>query len=146
MSSLGETVRAKIRAGALPRDRPDKIFAGHGETVPCSACDTAILPAQVEWSFRNRGAATYRFHLGCYALWEVELHKTGVPQSRQLETVVTALSRHSAGLCVPCLSDVTGLAPHVLAAAVGRLSQTLNVAGREDACGVCGHKRYLVKI
>jgi len=146
MSSLGETVRAKMGAGALPRDRPDKIVAGHGEMAPCSACDTAILPAQVEWSFRDRGAVTYRFHLGCYALWEVELHKRGVPDSRQLTTVVATLSRHSPGLCVPCLSDVTGLSPQVLPAAVRRLSQTVKVAGREDTCGVCGRKRYLVKI
>jgi hypothetical protein len=31
-----------------------------------------------------------------------------------------------------------------LAAAVGRLSQTVHVVGADDVCGMCGHQRYLV--
>ena len=144
MTNLGEAVRAKMRSGTLPRDCPDKIMAGHGQAAPCTVCDTAILPAQVEWSFRDRRGVTHRFHLGCYALWEAELRKAGVAGSPHLEAVVAALSGRSTGLCVPCLSDVTRLLPHALAAAVGRLSQTVHVVGADGVCGMCGHKRYLV--
>jgi hypothetical protein len=147
MSQVGEAICAKIDAGALPVERPDKIFAGHGENASCCVCDTEILPVQVEWSLRDGERVTHRFHLGCYGLWEAQLRKRGAPdggRDRQLEAVTVELEAHPSGVCLSCLSDLTMLRPDAIAGAVGRLAHTVRITGRDGVCRTCGYERYLL--
>ena len=71
-----ERIRAKLAAGQLSRKDPDKVWTGYGSLVPCDACETKILPAQVEYSFTINGHF-FRFHVGCYGLWETERRRRG---------------------------------------------------------------------
>ena len=54
--SLAEMVRDKIDAGALPLDRPAKLWAGQGSGGSCAACDQPTLSSQVEFERSMRGA------------------------------------------------------------------------------------------
>ena len=71
------TIRAKIGSGILPSERPDNVFAGHGDAEPCTGCEKPILPAQVAWTLRNTREVTHRFHVGCFGLWDAELCRRG---------------------------------------------------------------------
>jgi hypothetical protein len=70
MSALGDAIRAKIADGLLPMERPEKMYGSYGHEEPCSVCGALIQRSQVEWSFLKDDKAEYRFHLGCYAVWE----------------------------------------------------------------------------
>ena len=72
---LGDKINAKIDAGTLPSERPEKLFAGYGSDALCSACDTPILSTQVEWRIGSEDAVSHRFHVGCHALWIAALQK-----------------------------------------------------------------------
>jgi hypothetical protein len=72
-------VREKLRAGALSRADPVKIWAGYGRAERCAACDAAILPEQVEYEIDRIDGPTVHFHAECYAIWEIERRREGRP-------------------------------------------------------------------
>ncbi|HEX9818504.1 MAG TPA: hypothetical protein VGD07_02700 [Methylomirabilota bacterium] len=76
MPTLGQIIREKVADGRLPVREPVKTWAGYGRGQPCSACELPILAAQAEYEFED-GDATYRFHIGCYGLWEAERRRRG---------------------------------------------------------------------
>ena len=77
MSSLGETIRARLRAGHLPYRRPQHTYAGHGSGASCSGCTVPILAAQVEYKFEMASGEQFRLHIGCHGLWEAECIRQG---------------------------------------------------------------------
>ena len=72
------TIRAKMDSRILPRERPDKVFAGYGDAQPCTGCADPILPVQVAWTLRNSREVTHRFHVVCFGLWDAELSRRGI--------------------------------------------------------------------
>jgi GAF domain-containing protein len=62
-------IRLKLAAGLLPPVTSTRTWAGPGQGGPCSACELAISRAQTEYELDSGGRA-YRFHLGCFWLWE----------------------------------------------------------------------------
>jgi len=79
---LVDRIRAKVDAGQLPLEKPPKVLGGYGALLPCDVCETKILPAQVEYSFTVNGQS-FRFHVGCYGLWEAERRRRGWSQPTQ---------------------------------------------------------------
>ena len=78
-SSNAALIRAKIAAGTLPTRISGKLYARNGSGRPCDGCDTPILPAQVEYEFRDGvDAPGVRLHLGCVGLWEASLRRLGI--------------------------------------------------------------------
>jgi len=74
---IADQVREKLRTGRLPAGKPEKLYGGHGDGLLCSACDQPILRAQIQYEFDVPDEGTFRFHVGCLALWEGELMKWG---------------------------------------------------------------------
>lgn len=74
---IADKIRRKMKTGRLPPGRPEKLYGGHGDGLPCSACDEPIFPAQIQYEFDVPDYRTFRFHIGCLALWEGELIKWG---------------------------------------------------------------------
>jgi len=73
---LVDRIRAKVDAGQLPLAKPPKVLGGYGTMLPCDACDAKIPPTLVEYSFTIDGRS-FRFHVGCYGLWEAERRRRG---------------------------------------------------------------------
>jgi hypothetical protein len=76
-SDAPQKVREKLDTGVLPRDSPAKMYAGYGKGYRCDACETTILPAQVEYEFETEAGRVIRLHLGCAGLWEAERRRRG---------------------------------------------------------------------
>jgi hypothetical protein len=72
MSSLANTVRAKIDAGLLPREDHVKLRAGFGQNRSCAVCERVILPSQIEHELRFADGRMIQLHLGCVDLYEAE--------------------------------------------------------------------------
>jgi hypothetical protein len=82
LADLSALIRQKLDAGLLPRQLSRMASRGYGAGQPCSACDTKILPTEVQYELESHGGArdggsTYRVHLGCYAGWEAECRQQG---------------------------------------------------------------------
>jgi len=74
---IADKIRLKLNVRLLPQSKPEKIYGGHGDGQPCSACDQPIVRAQVQYEFDTPDEHTFRFHVGCLGLWEAELLKRG---------------------------------------------------------------------
>ena len=78
---LRKLARAALRAGKLPRGEPDRTWGGPGVGAPCSVCEKAVTPKQVEYEIQfahdgaNPGLDKYHVHLRCFAVWELERTK-----------------------------------------------------------------------
>ncbi|MBV8854275.1 MAG: hypothetical protein JOZ93_01755 [Sinobacteraceae bacterium] len=73
---LRPVARARIATQLLPRERPRQILAGWGCGKPCDLCDRSITSAEVEYEIhetRADHAVSYRFHIACQAIWQLEL-------------------------------------------------------------------------
>ena len=75
----GEKIREKLTAGMLPtlRDAGGITFVGSGAGQICDGCDTAILPAEMEYSVAARDHRTFRFHVRCVLLWQMYARPRG---------------------------------------------------------------------
>ena len=80
---LAEKVRRRLDSGALPRERPLKLWAGYGRGNVCCVCDKRLLYAHLVYEC-DVNEQTCRFHLGCYGLWTGELIRRGLykPEKR----------------------------------------------------------------
>jgi hypothetical protein len=65
---LRARIRELIKAGIVPCDEPDKVWAGRGTGTHCLACGESITPSEVEYEI-ELGATTFRLHLTCFTLW-----------------------------------------------------------------------------
>jgi hypothetical protein len=78
MTNLADRIRDKLNVGLLPQVAGQRVSRGYGRGEPCSACGVAILPAQAQFELDAYvGSTTYRFHLGCYGLWQAECLRRG---------------------------------------------------------------------
>jgi hypothetical protein len=73
---LSDLIRSKLDEHALPWELPAKLYAGYGGGAPCCACGDFILQAQVQYDV-SADHETFRFHLGCFGLWEAECRRRG---------------------------------------------------------------------
>ena len=74
---LVTTLRSKMDFGAIPTERPLKMFAGRGNGSICAGCDGPILADQVEYEMDFGGDRIFRLHLACAGWWEAECHRRG---------------------------------------------------------------------
>jgi hypothetical protein len=73
---LVDRIRQQFDAGALPRQRPKRVFGGYGVGDACSGCGDRMQGQGVsEFDVAGR---THRLHTGCYGLWEGELIRRGL--------------------------------------------------------------------
>ena len=90
-----EIVRQKIDAGLLPLDRPSKVWTAFGRGGPCSGCGATITAAQTAYEFEDAGKS-YRLHLGCFGVWEVERRQRLSSTLRaEAYPVTTAMTRRA---------------------------------------------------
>jgi hypothetical protein len=83
-NALTEMVREKLDAGALPLDQPLKVWVGIGTRELCAVCEKSILRAQTQYEAEYYDERPpFRFHIGCYGLWESERRLRSYPQFRQ---------------------------------------------------------------
>jgi hypothetical protein len=81
ITRLVDKIRDRFDAGALPRGHPERVWSGHGQDEACSGCDQTLLSADVIYEFEWR-EHRYRFHAGCYGLWQGELIRRGLFRPR----------------------------------------------------------------
>jgi len=98
---LVDPISQQLDAGAFRREHPKKIFGGYGVGDACSGCGDRMRPGQGVFEFETAGR-TYRWHIGCFGLWEGESIRPGAVQAS-----VAA----SWNLFVP----MRGLVPHIAA-------------------------------
>jgi hypothetical protein len=73
-SELRLEARRRVAAGRLPGGPPQYLWAGTGDGQPCSLCDRAIDPGQIEYELQFNGTPLthFRFHRICHEAWELE--------------------------------------------------------------------------
>jgi len=75
--TLAETIREKLDAGRLPREDHIKLWARYGRNRPCAACESIILPAQVEHELEFADGRIVSMHNACAGLYEAERRRRG---------------------------------------------------------------------
>lgn len=75
---LREKARAAIRAGKIPKRRPDRTWGGPGVGAICSICDLPVTKDELEFEIQfardgdNPGLDKFHVHVRCFAAWEFE--------------------------------------------------------------------------
>jgi hypothetical protein len=65
-----EAIRAKVRAGVLRYDAPERTWGGMGKGRPCDACGGPIEKVEVEYELDfDGGKTTLRLHVPCCIAW-----------------------------------------------------------------------------
>ena len=147
VSRLGDRIGAKIDAGLLPADLPEKLVAGHGHEDQCSACDAPILPSQVEWSIADEHRVTHRFHLGCHGIWVSQLTKRARLRRRSpLQRVAIGLTTYRTGVCVRCLGVMAVLDRGDVDRILAQLESVVMLTFVDDMCSICGEQRHLARL
>ena len=74
---LERTALDLVRRQLLPTEIPKSIWAFRGTGKPCSLCGQVIDPVEMEYELEapvgGGAASTFRFHLRCHALWQLEV-------------------------------------------------------------------------
>jgi hypothetical protein len=65
-------VRNGIEHGHLPIMRVAELDGGFGQGDGCSVCEQKILKSQVEYEIRGPRNRLLRFHIKCFAVWQLE--------------------------------------------------------------------------
>jgi hypothetical protein len=71
--ALQKRARERIEQGLLPREKPTRLWGGHGSGQSCSLCDQPISDTEPEMELEYETTArvpTVRFHLRCQSLWD----------------------------------------------------------------------------
>jgi hypothetical protein len=118
-ADVAAVIQAKITAGLLPRDRPQKVWVGPGSSKECDGCGRPITKEQREYEFDPPGWPTIRLHPDCLAVWHVERMKINAPEidtksDTSLNTSavrIASLLRDGfpSGYCVECLAAKLGI-------------------------------------
>ena len=80
-AELRKVAREVLRAGKLPRQKPDHTWGGPGVGAPCAVCEKPVTRDELEYEvqFAHDGASPgldkYHLHLRCFAVWELERTK-----------------------------------------------------------------------
>jgi hypothetical protein len=153
---LATTIRAKVVAGRLPRERPQKVWVGPGAGKPCDGCSHPITASQREYEFDPPGWPTIRLHQACLELlqttrMEHESAPTSPATSSQLDTWgarLAAVLRDSypSGYCIECLATKLDLPPKEIRDAAQLLVLRPGFQIVERACYTCGHVKDRVLV
>ena len=76
-SELRQRIKARIRDGTIPRERPARIWGSAGGARPCAACGEMIHGSdmEIELEFLEpMGFRAYDMHTRCFAVWELQRH------------------------------------------------------------------------
>ncbi len=65
-------VRKHTQAGDLPVMRLLNVDGGYGSGASCCVCGEPIQKSQVEYEAAVTDKRTLRFHIKCFALWQLE--------------------------------------------------------------------------
>ena len=65
-------VRQRIENGSLPVLLVHTVDGGYGSGQTCRVCGEPILASQVEYEVREDSASRGKFHMKCYAIWQLE--------------------------------------------------------------------------
>jgi hypothetical protein len=69
---LVAVIREKVRAGILPKERPSRMWAGHGTGKTCNACEQPTTKHDVEHEIEMPDGRIFFFHQPCFGLWHQE--------------------------------------------------------------------------
>jgi hypothetical protein len=69
-------IHAKIAAGELPAEPPERAATGFGQGESCNACDAIIRPVQLEYALEYADRRTFRMPHGCHRLWRLQLRRS----------------------------------------------------------------------
>jgi hypothetical protein len=86
--SLQRAARERITGGKLPRVCCDSIWGGYGRGDLCSLCDKPIRSNEVEFEVpevADSAGAALKFHIPCYAVWQLECAHDDAKQSVNVE-------------------------------------------------------------
>jgi hypothetical protein len=149
-SALAELVRAKIAAGRLPRERPQRIWVGPGPGKGCDACDSQVTSDQREYEFDPPGWRTIRLHAECLEQWHLARMNLGsgpMPGAHSSDLNTTAVRTASVlrdapgGYCIECLSAKIDVSLREARDAAHLLIVRPGFAVVERECCACGRSK-----
>ena len=76
---IREQIAARLDAGRLPGESPERMFSLYHGSFSCDACDGPIGTTGVQYEFDPLGFRAARFHLECAGLWEAERRRRSQP-------------------------------------------------------------------
>jgi hypothetical protein len=148
---VAAVIHAKITAGLLPRDRPQKIWVGPGSGKACDACEQPITKEQREYEFDPPGWPTIRLHSDCLGVWHAERMKinaadvdTKSDASLNTSAVrIASLLRDSfpSGCCVECLAAKLTISTTEVRGAAQLLVARPGFRVCDRACYTCGRAK-----
>jgi hypothetical protein len=113
-ADIAALIQAKITAGLLPCDRPQKVCVGPGSDEACDGCEQPITKEQRQYEFDPPGWPAIRLHSECLAAWHAERMKIPATEidmksDTSLNTSavrIASLLRDAfpSGYCVECLA------------------------------------------
>ena len=71
-AEIRSRARKAIDESRVPVMLEKNISAGYGSAKPCAVCGETITLAQVEYEVAGEGDRLIRFHLICYAEWQLQ--------------------------------------------------------------------------
>jgi hypothetical protein len=71
-TNLIRVIRAKLRSGALPRQRPVTTWGGPARGSVCAVCDAAIGPDGAEIEADSADGSNRFYHPACFKLLAAE--------------------------------------------------------------------------
>jgi hypothetical protein len=88
-NTLRLRAREAMKAGSLPRQRPQGIWGGPGTGAGCGVCGKPVGRDELEFELQfasdaDRGAASYHVHVRCFAAWEFERQNGGASNGDSL--------------------------------------------------------------
>jgi len=63
-------VTKALTTGAVPRDKPAKIWAGNGTDKQCAICGATMRAADVEYEIEFASGESLMLDRECHALWD----------------------------------------------------------------------------
>jgi hypothetical protein len=146
-------IQAKITAGLLPRDRPQKVWIGPGSDKVCDGCDQPITKEQREYEFDPPGWPTIRLHAECLELWHVERMKINAAAFHEEGDLSTSLNTSAvriasilrdgfpSGYCVECLAAKLGISTTEVRGAAQLLVVRPGFRVSDRVCYTCGRTK-----
>lgn len=78
--ALRDKARSLIKAGVIPKRRPDRVWGGPGVGADCTICRAPLGrgESELEIEFVRDGDGSepdrYHLHIHCFAAWELEVN------------------------------------------------------------------------
>lgn len=81
-TGLRTRARALLLGGKLPRTRPECTWGGPGEGARCAVCEAPVRreELEVEVEFAGHAGDLRRFHVPCFAAWELACRELECPE------------------------------------------------------------------